>query len=471
MNKALNANLSLADLDKATILHPLTSIALHEKNGPLMYSNGHGVTVTGPTGKEMIDLGAGLWCVNVGYGRPELADAAAQAMRDLSYHHIFGGASNEPAIHLADQILTLFHENAGAPHISKVFYGTSGSDANDTAYKLARYYNNLLGRPKKKKFISRTGAYHGVTYAAGGLTGIPAYHKAFDLPQEGVIHTECPHFYRFGRDGEDEAAFSKRMVDNVKDIIQREGADTIAAFIAEPIMGTGGVIMPPAGYFAAVQDLLRENDILFILDEVITGFGRLGSWFGTGHYNLRPDMVSLAKGVTSAYFPLSANVISEEIYGVLRDASPEFGPVMHGFTYSGHPVGCAVGLANINLMKRENLVENAAVVGKHMLARAKEMLGDHPYVGDIRGEGLMIGVEFVADRKTKRFFKPGQNPHRLVAAKGIEERVVFRGLPFIEVTSMSPPLSLTIVEADEGIKRYARALDAATPDLRALANA
>lgn len=467
MSKA--ANLSLAEIDKRTVFHPMTSIALHETNGPLMYGNGRGVVVTGPTGKDMIDLGAGLWCVNVGYGRPELADTAAQAIRDLSFYHLFGGASNEPAIHLADQILTLFHENANAPQMSKVFYGTSGSDANETAYKLARYYNNLRGKPDKKKFISRIGGYHGLTFAAGGLTGIPIYHKAFDLPQQGTFHTEYPHFYRHAKDGEDEAAFSKRMVQNVKDIIQREGADTIAAFIAEPIMGTGGVILPTAGYFEAVQDLLHENDILFILDEVITGFGRLGSWFGTGHFNLKPDLVSLAKGVTSGYFPLSASVISERVYEVLRDASPEWGPIMHGFTHSGHPVGCAIGLANINLIMREKLVENAGVVGKHLLARVVQAVGDHPYVGDVRGDGMMIGIEFVADKKTKRFFKPGQNPHRLVASNGLAEGVIFRAQPFIEVTSISPPLTMTIAEADEAIRRYTRALDAATPELRAMA--
>jgi L-2,4-diaminobutyrate transaminase len=453
------------------MLHPLTSIAMHEKNGPLIFGKASGVNIVGPSGRELMDLGAGLWCVNAGYGRPELADAAAQAMRDLSYYHIFGGASNEPAIHLADEILTLFHETAGAPHLSKVFFGTSGSDANDTAYKLVRYYNNLLGRKQKKKVISRVGAYHGLTYAAAGLTGIPLYHKAFDLPQEGVFHTECPHFYRFARDGEDEAAFSERMVQNLKDIIQREGADTIAAFIAEPIMGTGGVLMPPAGYLEAVQAILKENDILFIVDEVITGFGRLGSWFGTGHYKLAPDIVSLAKGVTSAYFPLSANVISEGIYNVLRDASAEWGPVMHGFTYSGHPVGCSVGLANINLLKRENLVGNAATVGAHFIKKLKARIGEHPYVGDIRGDGLMIGVEFVADRKARRFFKPGQDPHRVVARKAMEEGVVVRPLPFIEVTSFSPPLSITIEEVDRGVESYARGLEEATADLRALATA
>ena len=469
MTESPHANLSLEDIDRRTLMHPLTSIALLEQNGPIIYSDAHGVRIKGKGGREMIDLGAGLWCVNAGYGRAELADASAQAMRSLSYHHIFGGASNEPVIHLADRILTLFHETAGAPQLARVFFGTSGSDANDTAYKLVRYYNNLLGRPQKKKVIARIGAYHGLTYAAAGLTGIPVYHKAFDLPQPDVFHAACPHFYRFAEEGEDEEAFSRRMVEDLKSIIQREGADTIAAFIAEPVMGTGGVLLPPKGYFEAVQDLLRENDILFIADEVITGFGRLGSWFGTGHYNLSPDLISLAKGVTSAYFPLSANVISQRFWDVLSDASEKWGPVMHGFTYSGHPVGCAVGLANINLIEREDMVKNAATVGRHFLKRLRERVADHPFVGDVRGEGLMLGVEFVADKKSRRFFAPGTDAHRLVARKVMDEGALVRPLPFIEVTSFSPPLCITEAEADEGIDRFARGLEAATPELRALA--
>jgi L-2,4-diaminobutyrate transaminase len=471
MTQALGNNLSLADVDRRTLMHPLTSIELHERNGPLIFGAAQGSTIKGPDGRDLLDLGAGLWCVNVGYGRPELADTAARAMRELSYHHLFGGASNEPAIHLADRILTLFHEQAAAPQMSKVFFGTSGSDANDTAYKLVRYYHNLLGRPEKKKVISRFGAYHGLTYAAAGLTGIPIYHKAFDLPQQGVLHAECPHPYRFGRVDEDEAAFSRRMAENLKDIIHRDGADTIAAFIAEPVMGTGGVLLPPKGYLPAIEAVLRENDILFIVDEVITGFGRLGSWFATGRYGLAPDIVTLAKGVTSAYFPLSATVISNRVWDVLRDASPQWGPIMHGFTYSGHPVGCAVGLTNIGVIEREDLVAKSASTGKYFLDRLRAKIGDHAHVGDIRGGGLMLGVEFVADRKSRRFFKPGQDPHRLVARKVMEEGALVRPLPFIEVTSFSPPLSITREEIDRGIEQYARGLEAATPELSALASA
>lgn len=470
MDRAVRENFPLEEMDKESLFHPVTSIANHLRNGPLIVGDGKGVTLKDRHGRELIDAGAGLWCVNIGYGREELAEAAAQAIRNLSYYHLFGSASNEPIIRLADRVLTLFHEQAGARHLSKVFFGTSGSDANDTNFKLVRYYNNILGRPLKKKFIGRIGGYHGLTYASGSLTGISAYHKAFDLPIDGVLHTACPHFYRFGLPQEDEAAFVARMVSDLKELIRDEGAETIAAFIAEPIMGTGGVLLPPPGYFEQVEAVLRENDILFMADEVITGFGRTGAWFATGLYGLKPDIVTLAKGITSAYFPLSASVISEGIWNVLRDASPEYGPVMHGFTYSGHPVGGAIGLANLDIMERERLVENAAAMGAYFLERLGERTADHPYVGSVRGEGLMLAVEFVADKAQRRFFGPGANPHRIVAARALEQGVLVRALPFLEVTSFSPPLCITRSEVDEAVERYASGLEAATPELRALAN-
>jgi L-2,4-diaminobutyrate transaminase len=469
MDRTVLENFPLEEMDKASLFHPLTSVADHLRTGPMIASDARGIRLKNQLGVDLIDAGAGLWCVNAGYGREELAEAAASTIRNLSYYHLFGSASNEPVIRLADRVLTLFHEYAGARHLSKMFFGTSGSDANDTNVKLVRYYNNLRGRPNKKKIIARAGGYHGLTCASGSLTGIAVYHKAFDLPLDGVLHTSCPHFYRFGAPGEDEAAFAARIVAELKDVIHREGADTIAAFIAEPVMGTGGVLLPPADYFPRVQDLLRENDILFIADEVITGFGRLGSWFATGHYGLAPDIVTLAKGITSAYFPMSASVISETIWSALVDASPEHGPVMHGFTYSGHPVGGAMGLANLDIMEREHLIENAASVGRYLLRRLRERIGDHPNVGEVRGEGLMLAVEFVADKAAKRFFAPGTAPHRLVAKRALEQGVLVRGLPFIEVTSFSPPLCVTEDEAEEIVERYARGLEVATPELRELA--
>jgi L-2,4-diaminobutyrate transaminase len=396
------ANYTLEEMDRQSLFHPLTSIAQHMKGGPLIVEQGRGVRIKDAKGRDMIDCGAGLWCVNIGYGRPEIAEAARAAIENLNYYHIFGSASSEPIIRLADRILTLFREKAGAGHLARVFFGCSGSDANDTNVKLVRYYNNLLGRPHKKKIISRIGAYHGLTTVAASLTGIPAYHKAWDLPLDGIVHTACPHWYRFAEGDESEAAFSERMVAELEALIEREGADTVAAFIAEPIMGTGGVLLPPEGYFARVQEVLRRHDILFIADEVITGFGRTGQWFATGLYDLEPDIVTLAKGVTSAYFPVSASVISKHIWDTLEAGSPKYGPVMHGFTYSGHPVGGAIGLANLEIMEREGLIENAARVGAYLLEQLEATVGDHPYVGDVRGVGLVHAVEFMADKAKRR---------------------------------------------------------------------
>jgi L-2,4-diaminobutyrate transaminase len=463
-------NYSLEEMDRQSFIHPATSIADHLKNGPTIITGGSGVKVKDRNGRELIDCGAGLWCVNIGYGRAELGEAAAQAMRDLGYYHTFASHSNEAIIRLADRVLSLFREKSGAGHLSKMFFGTSGSDANDTNFKLVRYYNNLRGRPQKKKMISRLGSYHGLTYAAGSLTGIAAFHKAFDLPVEGVFHTSCPHFYRFAEEGEDEEAFTARMVDDLEELIAREDAETIAAFIAGPIMGTGGVFLPPRGYFERVQEVLATNDILFIADEVITGFGRTGEWFATGLFGLKPDIVTLAKGITSAYFPLLASVISEAIWAVLRDASPEFGPLMHGFTYSGHPVGGAVGLANLDIMERDGLVENSAAMGAYLRDRLSEKLADNPFVGDVRGRGLMIAVEFVADKKTRRFFDPQTQAHRIVARKALEEGVLVRALPYGEINSFSPPLCITRREIDEVVERYARSLGRAMPELRELAS-
>jgi L-2,4-diaminobutyrate transaminase len=463
------ANYSLEEMDRQSLIHPATSIADHLKTGPTIIDAGSGVRVRDQSGRELIDCGAGLWCVNIGYGRAELGEAAAQAMRDLGYYHTFASHSNEPIIRLADRVLGLFREKAGAGHLSKMFFGTSGSDANDTNFKLVRYYNNLRGQPLKKKVISRLGSYHGLTYAAGSLTGIPSFHKAFDLPIEGVLHTSCPHFYRFAQDGEDEETFTSRMISDLEALIMREGPETIAAFIAEPIMGTGGGFLPPKGYFRRVQELLAEHDILFIADEVITGFGRSGVWFATGLFDLKPDIVTLAKGITSAYFPLSASVISEKIWAVLRDASPASGPLMHGFTYSGHPVGGAVGLANLDIMENEGLIENSAAMGAYLRDRLSEQLADNPFVGDIRGAGLMVAVEFVADKKNRRFFDPQTQPHRIVARQALDEGLLVRALPYADVTSFSPPLCITRSDIDEIVERYTRALARAMPELRQLA--
>jgi L-2,4-diaminobutyrate transaminase len=461
-------NYPLEDIDREVMFHPNTSISDHLKKGPQIMASAHGVRIKDRQGRDLIDCGAGLWCVNIGYGRREMAETAKNAIENLAYYHIFAGTSNEPIIRLAERVLGLFH-TSGATHLSKVFFGTGGSDANDTNFKLVRYYNNLRGKPEKKKIISRLGAYHGLTYAAGSLTGIPVFHKAFDLPVPGVLHTSCPHYFRFANPGETEDAFTDRMIAEIEAMIAKEGAETVAAFIAEPIMGTAGVLMPPKGYFEKLQTVLDRHDILFIADEVITGFGRTGHWFATGGMKLRPDIVTLAKGITSAYFPVSASVISKKIWDVLEAASPEYGPVMHGFTYSGHPVGAALGLTNLDIIEREGLVQQSADVGAYLLKSLTGRVGAHPHVGEVRGAGQMIAVEFIADKAQRRFFDPKSGAHRVVAAKALELGLLTRPLPFIEVNSFSPPLSMTRSEAEDAVERYGKALDAVTPELAKLA--
>lgn len=456
-------------MDKDSIFHPVTSIAEHLDVGPTIAKGAQGVWVDTEDGRRMLDFGAGLWCVNVGYGRGELADVAAEATRELCYSPLFFSTSNKPAIQLADRLLQLLHETAGATHLSKVFFGCSGSDANDTNVKLVRYYHNIRGNPAKKKIISRMGGYHGSTLASANLTGIGGYHKLFDLPEAGVFHTNCPLYYRYAEQGESEDDFVSRMISELEALIEREGADTIGAFIAEPVMGTGGVVLPPKGYFERVQKVLEKHEILFIVDEVITGLGRLGSWFGCGAYHLKADIVTLAKGLTSAYFPLSASVISDRIWDTLRSASGSTGPFLHGFTYSGHPVGAAIAMANLDIIERERLVENAAEMGEHLLAGLSARLDGHPHVGDIRGRGLMVGVELVAERSRRRFFAGKEAPHRLVQRAAAENRLLVRALPIGHVTSMSPPLCITRDEIDKGIERYVTALETVTPDLKKMA--
>lgn len=458
-------NFSLEEMDRQSVFHPVTSIEDQQRNGPTIYARAAGSTVTDHKGKDVIDCVAGLWCVNVGYGRPQIAAAAAKAIEELSYAHMFAATSNEASIRLADRVLGLLRERAGAPQMARVFFGSSGSDANDTAYKLVRYYNNLRGRPSKKKVIALTGGYHGLSYASASLTGIPAYHAAFDLPIEGVLHAACPHYFGFAHPDEREEEFCERLLRELADTIDREGPETIAAFIAEPVMGTGGVIIPPRDYFAKVRALLDAYDILMIVDEVITGFGRTGQWFGTGTFGLRPDLITMAKGITSAYFPVSATAVSQGIWDVLEEASARTGAVMHGFTYSGHPVGSAIAMANLDIMEQEGLAERSAENGAYMLSQLRNSVLDHPHIGDIRGVGLMIGIEFVADKKSRRPFKRGANPHRLVAKAAAENGVLTRGLPFLDVNSFSPPLNISREEIDLGIERYLSALHATTPSL------
>ena len=347
------------------MFHPATSIADHLQQGPRIIVEGSGVTLIDPTGRRYLDAVAGLWCVNIGYGRPEVADAMASMARRLGYYHTFSSFSNEPQIRLADRLLAMM-----PGWMSKVFFGNSGSDANDTQVKLVWYYNNLRGKTRKKKIIGRIHGYHGSTVATASLSGLPAFHRHFDLPIPNVLHAAAPHYYRHGAPGQSEEQIRDGAGPRRWRISSSaRGRDTVGAFIAEPIMGGGGVLVPPRTYFEKVQAVLRKHDVLMIVDEVICGFGRLGRMFGSDVYGIEPDLMTCAKGLTSAYFPLSAVVVSEKVWAVLRDGSPEVGAFAHGYTYSGHPVGAAAAMANLDVLLGEDMVGNAARTGDYLQAR------------------------------------------------------------------------------------------------------
>ncbi|HZZ36908.1 MAG TPA: aminotransferase [Caulobacteraceae bacterium] len=455
----MRRNRTLEDIDRESYFHPVTAIADHLARGATVMESGAGVRVKDHTGKTYLDAMAGLWCVNVGYGRQELADAAATVLADLGYFHSFASMANEPIIRLADKVLQLLRDEAGQKQMSRVFFANSGSEANDTAFKLARYVNNLRGRPEKKKIIGRLGGYHGVGLGAGSVTGIPAYHKAFDLPLPGVLHVSCPHYYGFGLPGESEADFSARLVAELEETIAREGGETIAAFFAEPVIGAGGVFLPPVGYFEGVQKLLKAHDILFVADEVICGFGRLGAWFGSGLHGLKPDLLTFAKGITSGYFPTSGVAVAKGVWETLADTSPEMGAFAHGFTYSGHPVGGAIGLANLAIIEREGLVANAAAMGPRLVAALEARVGGHPNVGQVRGQGLVAAVEIVKDRETREKFETVGATTRKIAAAAFERGLITRPVAFGEANVFAPPLIIGEKDIDEIADLYGAALE------------
>ncbi|HEY7601182.1 MAG TPA: aminotransferase [Methylomirabilota bacterium] len=447
---------TLETLDKERVLHPLTSIADHLRTGPRIMAEGSGVTLTDVSGRRYLDAVAGLWCVNIGYGRTEVADAMGAQARRLAYYHTFGSMSNEPQIRLADRLLGMV-----PGRMTKVFFANSGSEANDTQVKLVWYYNNLRGRPRKKKIVSRLGGYHGSTVASASLTGLPMYHRAFDLPIGNMLNTATPYYYRDAAPGTTEEAYAGALAAELDALIEREGPDTVAAFIAEPVMGAGGVLVPPRTYFERVQAVLRKHDVLMIADEVICGFGRLGRNFGSEVYGIEPDLVTVAKGLTSGYFPLSAVVLSERVWSVLQAGSPEVGAFAHGFTYSGHPVGAAAAMANLDILLGEDMVGNSARTGAYLQECLRERFGSHPLVGEVRGLGLIAGVELVADRGSRRAFDPALKVGQQVAARCLEDGLIVRGLPVGHVVALSPPLCITRGEVDrvvDGLERAIRAV-------------
>jgi 4-aminobutyrate--pyruvate transaminase len=452
--------------DAATVLHPYTNLATLPSQGSLILERGQGVFVYDTDGKPYIEGMAGLWCNALGHGREELVEAAAEQMRKLPFAHLFTGKSHDPAIALAEKLKELSPTPA-----AKAFFCSSGSEANDTQMKLVWYVNNALGRPNKKKIISRVKAYHGVTIASASLTGLPNNHIDFDLPIAGVRHAGCPHHYRFAHDGESEQDFAARLADELDAMIQAEGPETVAAFIAEPVMGAGGVIIPPDTYFQKIQPVLERYEIMLIADEVICGFGRLGEWFGSTALGMQPDTISVAKQLSSAYVPIGAVLIPDWIDEALQAQSAKIGTFGHGFTYSGHPVAAAVALKTIEIYQREDILGHVRAIAPHFQARLKA-LGDHPLVGEARGLGLIGALEMVADKATKRAFDPKQAVAAKVVAFAQQEGLIVRAIG--DAVAVCPPLVISSEEIDALFDRLARALDrgeewAAAEKLRAVA--
>jgi len=444
------SNLSARDVE--TLVHPYVNLARFRETGPLVIERGQGVYVYDSDGKPYIEGMAGLWCTALGYGNEELVDAAAAQMRKLSFAHLFTGRSHDPAIELAEKL----KEIAPVP-ISKVFFCNSGSEANDTQVKLVWYLNNALDRPKKKKIVSRMKAYHGVTVVAASLTGLPGNHRDFDLPLPGFLHTACPHHYRFAQAGESEEDFATRLAAELDALIVREGPDTVAAFIAEPVMGAGGVIVPPKTYFEKIMPVCARHDVFMISDEVICGFGRLGTTFGCEILNFAPHSISIAKALSSAYLPIAGVMIPETMYQALLAESKKIGVFGHGFTYGGHPVAAAVALKAIEIYARDRIFAKSAERAPQFQARLKA-LGEHPLVGEARGLGLIGGVELVADKTGKRSFDPqhgvGARTVQFAEAEGLIVRSVLG-----DVLTLCPPLIISPAEIDDMFDRLARALD------------
>ena len=441
---------SLAARDIAYYFHPATNARRHETVGPMMIERGQGIYVFDDQGKEYIEGLAGLWSVAVGFGEPRLAAAAVAQMQKLPYYHSFSHKSHPSATALAERLVKI------APgKLAKAHFTSSGSEANDLTIKMIWYYNNALGRPEKKKIIARQRGYHGVSIASGSLTGLPAFHRDFDLPLPMIRHVSCPNSWRYANPGESEEDFATRLADELEALILAEGPETVAAFIGEPVMGAGGVITPPPTYWQKIQAVCRRHDVLVVADEVITGFGRTGRMFGCETYGIEPDFLVVSKALTSSYFPLSAILFTDAVYQTLADNSNKLGVFAHGFTASGHPVGAAVALENLDVIEERDLVGNAARLAPHFQERLRGF-ASHPLVGEARGIGLIGALEFVADKATKAAFAPPGSYGGRLAELCQEEGLIIRAIG--DIIAFCPPLIITASEIDAMFDRFGKAL-------------
>lgn len=442
---------SLAAMDISTGLHPYTNARLHETKGPLIMDRGEGIYVYDVNGTQYIESFAGLWSVGIGFSEPRLVEAALRQMQKLPFYHTFNHMSHEPSIRLAEKLVDM-----SPRQFTRVSFTNSGSEANDTVIKMIWYVNNARGKPAKKKFLARTKGYHGITMASGSLTGLPANHRDFDLPIIPVIHLTTPHLRTSSHDGETEEAFTARLLKEMEDTILAEGPETIAAFIGEPLMAAAGVLVPPKGYWQGVEALCRKYDILLVADEVVNGFGRLGTMFGSEYFGFNPDIMVTSKQLTSSYMPLAAILFTEEFYEILADNTAKIGTWGHGYTTTGHPVATAVGLENLTIIEERDLVGNSRRVGG-IFMEALQRLADHPLVGDVRGVGLMAAVEMVPDKSSRRGFeqfgKPGSKAFATALQNGLIVRVVGDQLIFC------PPLIINEDQALEIVSRAKKTLD------------
>lgn len=449
------SNDELGRWDRESFFHPSTHLGQFARGegAQRIVTGGQGCHITDRDGNRLLDAFAGLYCVNVGYGRQQISEAIAQQARELAYYHAYAGHGTEASITLAKMVMERAPQG-----MARVYFGLSGSDANETNIKLVWYYNNIRGLPQKKKIISRWRGYHGSGLMTGSLTGLELFHRKFDLPLAQVIHTEAPCYFRRKDAGMTEEQFSAHCAEELEKLIAAEGADTIAAFIGEPVLGTGGIVPPPNGYWEAIQKVLARHDILLIADEVVTGFGRLGPMFGSDHYGLKPDLITLAKGLTSAYAPLSATIVGQRVWDVLMQGADENGVLGHGWTYSAHPIGAAAGVANLRLIDELGLLANAGTVGAYLNAQMQAALGDHANVGEVRGEGMLCAVELVKDRESRTFFDACEGIGGKVHAAILRRGVIARAMPQGDIIGFAPPLCLTREEADTVVAATAEAV-------------
>jgi 4-aminobutyrate--pyruvate transaminase len=441
ISSALRAN-SPEARDVANVLHPYTDLKAHLINGPMIINRGNGVRVTDEAGNEYIEAVAGLWCASLGFSNERLVKAATDQMRKLPFYHTFTAKSHLPMIDLAEMLI----QRAPVP-MSKVFFANSGSEANDTAIKMAWYFNNALGRTKKKKLLGRIKGYHGITVAASSLTGLPNNHRSFDVPLPGFLHTSTPHFYRNGRPGETEEDFATRCAEELEQLILAEGPDTVAAMWAEPVMGAGGVLVPPAGYFPKIKAVLKKYDVLLVADEVICGFWRTGNYWGSQTFDIEPDILVCAKALSAAYLPISAVMVNERVFQGLAEESHTIGTFGTGYTYSGHPVSAAVAIETLKIYDEMDIGSHVRHVGAHLQSQLRSRFAGHELVGEVRGVGLIAAIELVANKETRAAFDPKQKVGARLVKLLESHGVIGRMLPG-DGLAFSPPLIISTEEID-----------------------